>query len=515
MGEWTWMNGPSMANQAAVYGTQSVFATANRPPCSYEACQWTDNQGYFWLFGGTGSYNDDLWKFDPSLNQWAWIKGPGVGNQPGVYGTFQVPSAANNPGGRGYGEITWTDNFNNLWMYGGYGKDVNNFQGFLGDLWEYNITTNEWTWMSGSDTISTVPIYGTMGVPDPANTPGARNECNAAWVDDNNNLWLYGGDLNLNSDRAGDLWMYNTAINEWVWMNGTTAVNATPVWGTKGIPNSANMPGGRFCYTSWKSCDGDFWMFGGSDYNDMWRYNIASNMWTWMSGTSTIGAAGISNGTCIPDTGNIPEGKTENRTCWTLNGNNFVNYGGNFFSDLWNFNAVTLEWTLMNGEPNTSANPNFGTILVSSPTNTPGDRGGALGFKDNDGNLWLFGGFGFTGDYNDMWKFVLDTTCPVITICDSKATNVTESSSNKPQVSVYPNPNDGTFTIENLHPGGIGVIYDLQITDLSGRIIFSYHNITNNKETFTLPLSNGIYFLNIITGSKTYNGKLFINNSER
>jgi hypothetical protein len=117
------------------------------------------------------------------------------------------------------------------------------------------------------------------------------------------------------------------------------------------------------------------------------------------------------------------------------------------------------------------------------------------------------------GDYSDMWKFVPDTSCPVITICNIKGTAITEVSGNNPEISIYPNPNNGTFTIDNLY--SIGVIYNLQITDVAGRLIFSSNNITNNKETIALPLSDGIYFLNIFAGDKTYNRKLIINNSER
>ncbi|MEI6815608.1 MAG: kelch repeat-containing protein, partial [Bacteroidota bacterium] len=421
-GQWTWMNGDSAINSSGHYGPLGVFSPLNSPPALYEACQWTDQQGFFWLFGGCTSNNDDLWKFDPAINQWAWIKGPGIGNRPGIYGTLQVPSMTNNPGGRGFGEMSWTDNDNNLWMYGGYGNGINNSQGWLSDLWKYDISTNEWTWMSGSNTVNTVPVYGIMGVPSPLNTPGGRAESNASWVDNNNNLWLFGGQLvNTVGQRGGDLWMYNTSINQWVWMSGTNANNALPVWGIKGIPSAANMPGGRWSYAAWKSCDGDFWMFGGWVYNDMWRYNIASNMWTWMSGGNSNVNHNVTQ--CVPDTGKYPSVRQENRACWNLGGNNFVNYGGNTSGDLWNFNATSLEWTLMKGNPDTSSVQNSGTILVSSPTNTPGNRMGALGFKDNQGNLWLFGGINGPGYCNDMWKFIPGTTCPHILMVN----NVTSS----------------------------------------------------------------------------------------
>src|ERR1700722_14313137 len=93
MGEWTWMNGDSTTNSLGHYGTQGVFDSLNTPPGLYEACEWTDKQGNFWMFGGesnSGSINGDLWEFKPVINQWAWIKGPGLINQSGVYGIINI-----------------------------------------------------------------------------------------------------------------------------------------------------------------------------------------------------------------------------------------------------------------------------------------------------------------------------------------------------------------------------------------------------------------------------------------
>ena len=62
-GQWTWMNGDSTANSLGVYGIQGSYSANNTPPALYEACEWTDKQGNFWLFGGqdstiAGKYGD-------------------------------------------------------------------------------------------------------------------------------------------------------------------------------------------------------------------------------------------------------------------------------------------------------------------------------------------------------------------------------------------------------------------------------------------------------------------------
>jgi len=64
-----------------------------------------------------------------------------------------VPAPNNTPGSRSYGTITWTDSQGALWLYGGI-----NGEGVGEDLWKYDIGTNEWTWMSGSDFADETPV---------------------------------------------------------------------------------------------------------------------------------------------------------------------------------------------------------------------------------------------------------------------------------------------------------------------------------------------------------------------
>src|SRR4030095_409313 len=112
--------------------------------------------------------------------------------QAGVYGTQGVPSPNNMPGARGENFWTWVDTSGNLWLYGGIGHDVNGLSQVLSDLWKYDIANDEWTWIDGSDTGTVTAVYGTKGIPDPANTPGGRAYGSSSWVDDSNRLWLFG-----------------------------------------------------------------------------------------------------------------------------------------------------------------------------------------------------------------------------------------------------------------------------------------------------------------------------------
>ncbi len=52
--------------------------------------------------------------------------------------------------------------------------------GYLNDLWEFNPSTNEWTWMGGSSTVGSnggqSGVYGTLGTPAAGNIPGGREQ---------------------------------------------------------------------------------------------------------------------------------------------------------------------------------------------------------------------------------------------------------------------------------------------------------------------------------------------------
>ena len=103
------------------------------------------------------------------------MSGSNTINQPGVYGTKGVPAAANVPGARN-DSISWTDSAGNFWLFGGLGFGSTTSSGRLNDLWRYDPVTNQWTWVSGANTINQPGVYGTKGVPAAANVPGGRYE---------------------------------------------------------------------------------------------------------------------------------------------------------------------------------------------------------------------------------------------------------------------------------------------------------------------------------------------------
>lgn len=427
--QWTWMHGDNIPDQPSVHNGIGVFAPGNKPGGRYEPGWWTDHSGKFWLFGGVSPNSaqdelNDLWVFDPAIDQWAFMGGSVTPNDPGNYGIQGVASPSNWPCSRGWGFPTWTDKQGNLWLFGGSSPI-----GKLNDLWKYDISTNQWTWMHGLSSPSSNLMYngsyGSKGISSPANVPPPRDETKAAWVDDQGDLWMFGGEAFVEKD---DMWRYNIATNSWTWMAGDSSMwGAVASYGTKGVPAAANTPGGRMVHSAWKDIDGNLWLYGGENSSgssggrlqDMWKYDIFTNMWTWMSGNSLFNTAAVPGADCEEDESYTPGARMEGSACWTDDCGNFYMYGGVQFmdqADLWKYNTSNNLWSWIGGSTSSGVvNPVYGTMGVPAPANGPGDRSGAAAWMDKDGNFWLFGGMG-AGKLNDLWRYMPDPVCSPTTV---------------------------------------------------------------------------------------------------
>lgn len=359
-----WMKGSNTFNPIGIYGTQGVAGPTMVPGGRENAMSWVDANGQCWLFGGQGytstntqTYLNDLWKYDISANQWTWMSGSNTGNSHGNYGTKNVPSASNLPGAR-QNAYTWTDQQGNLWLFGGYGFAAAGALSYLNDLWKYDVVTNVWTWVGGSSTSNALAVYGSIGTPSVSNIPGARFGGNA-WKDASGNLWLFGGQENHGAiERLNDLWRYNISTQEWCWMKGANITNQNGTYGTKGMAAMGNTPGSRQASVAWTDNANQFWIFGGYGF---------------------------------PETG--------------------TSYS--YLNDLWKYDVATNQWTWMSGSNQTNQTGSYGTKGVSAPTNIPGARQLAVGWYGSDGNLWLFGSWGYTGPLfgrlNDLWQYHVAT----------------------------------------------------------------------------------------------------------
>jgi PKD repeat protein len=454
-GEWTWMSGVNTTNFQGSFGTQGVPSPTNSPPGEYEDCEWKDHQGNFWLYGGTFNNYGDLWRYNPATNEWTWMTGTGLINAVANYGIQGVPSPTNAPGYRGYGMMTWTDTTGNLWMYGGYaagylsdlwkydivsnlwtwmsgGSTVNDtgsfgiqgvasptnkppplcedactwldrnnnlwlYGGYLQGLgfsavWKYDITANEWTWMKGDSVTNSPPVYGTMGVPDPNNTPGGRWEY-THWTNDSIHFWTFGGET-YNGAR-NDMWMYNSLTNNWTWMNGPNVASDPGSLGIQCVTSATNVPASRYeDRSSVTDKCGKFWLYGGGlsmlEY-DLWKYDPVINQWTYI-GPASANATPVYGTKGIPNAANTP-GARMGANAWMDAQNNYWIFGGysGTYGDLWRYTPDSTCGGSVCGAPPPVA------LFQSSDTTFCTETGKCIHFYDlSTGNptswKWLFPG---------------------------------------------------------------------------------------------------------------------------
>jgi hypothetical protein len=353
-GMWAWMDGSETPNQSPVYGTVGVPAPGNDPGGRTDSSVWTDRNGNLWLLGGSvgPSIYNDIWNFNPSTLEWTCINA----GQPPEYGDMGVPAAGNYPPAR-MGAATWTDSSGNFWLFGG---ELPNTSNILNDLWEFDPSTLEWTWMGGSNTntLTCYPVggcgapgvYGTLGVAAPGNVAGSRAFA-TTWTDTSGNFWLFGGEHGWDSIGPGvflnDFWEFNPSTLEWTWMGGSSTFTLYPsgtysgppaVYGTLGVFAPGNIPGGRCCAAGWRDNSGNLWLFaalgvypdsGGSyDYNsELWEFNPSIREWAWMGGSDTRYQPGVYGTLGVPAAGNFP-GPRDGAINWTDSSGNFWLFGG-------------------------------------------------------------------------------------------------------------------------------------------------------------------------------------------
>jgi len=416
-GQWAWMGGSTTiqgtdyGHAGACPGTAGAFNSTNIPGSRYSGVSWTDESGNLWLFGGFGydagssyGYLNDMWEFNPTLGaygEWTWLNGsctvPSANGgtagvypaQPGTAGSSYVPGSRINA-------ASWIDKNGNFWLFGGLAFDSTGAMGWLNDLWKFDPSTKEWTWMGGSSTVgsscsplhTTYPTqvfcgqpgsYGTRGKFATGNFPGAR--ANAVGLTDNNgHFWLFSGNGYFAENEQtflNDLWEYDPDTSKWAWISGNSQLSADAVanpgvYGAEGVPAVGNYPGGRIDAYGWMDAYGNIWIFSGqadvsstSDGfpNDLWVYHPPTGEWTWMNGldsladsdcTSGVGACGVPG--VYPDAAgdtastSEPGGRHagvswtgENGNLWLLEGAGFdsstTNYG--LLNDLWEYQTPT------------------------------------------------------------------------------------------------------------------------------------------------------------------------------
>jgi hypothetical protein len=148
-------------------------------------------------------------------------------------------------------------------------------------------------------------------------------------------------------DYWNDLWKFDGS--EWTWMSGSNQGNQKGTYGIKGVSSQSNIPGGRYNSLGWVDNEGSFWVFGGYGYDNNGIINkVRSN---------SINTAVLRE-----------------------------------LNDLWRYNG---NWTWISGNSIGNQKGNYGNQGVKSSSNIPGGRRSMVGDIDFEGNIWIFGGYGY------------------------------------------------------------------------------------------------------------------------
>ena len=281
-------------------------------------------------------------------------------------------------------------------------------------------TPGSWVSLSYTNSVNRGGVYGSRGAFGDLTYPGSRVGA-AAWATSDGILWLFGG--RSGSGYLNDLWKIDRTRG-FAWWTGSSGFGALGAYGTKGVPSAINTPGAREGSVFWTDGNGGLWLFGGDfsprsqqlvRFNDLWRFDVASGMWTWVSGSDSYDQPGSYGVRGVPSSSNVPGARNAasgwvdaNGDLWLFGGISDSSGNPKILSDLWRFSVSTGVWTWMGGSNQPNQPAAYGIRGAPSPSNTPGARDGMTVWLDLGGDLWLFGGetvaSGTAGGLSDLWK---------------------------------------------------------------------------------------------------------------
>ena len=171
-----------------------------------------------------------------------------------VYGTLGIPNGGNFPGYRSTVCSFYDASRRSFHLATGttgetlnvkFGSDIAGYGGeIFGDVWRYNTTDSQWTWISGpagfpSGDPYTYPALGMEEARQPA--PQFRAGPTCYYNASTSTLFLAGGYVSYGS--ASDIWKLNIDSLNWSFIGGKNITGLSPVFGARGIEATTNSMG--------------------------------------------------------------------------------------------------------------------------------------------------------------------------------------------------------------------------------------------------------------------------------
>jgi hypothetical protein len=259
---WTWVGGSSTVNDAGNDGTFGEFSSKAQPSARVVRHSWKDTDGRFLLYGGGDGFHE-MWRYDPSINQWAFIYQCDVGEARFTASGTTDPD--NNPEDTSSSSVSSTADGDLFWYHDGVLEP---------DVWRFDIKLLQWEWIRRGDG-SSQTTYGTRGVASEDVTPGWWFK--GSTVNDSQGyLWLIGGaavchDECLSYSSTDLMWRLTPETKNWVFVQGHSDWwgESMPVRGELNVEAETNDPGAIEVDAIWVDEDDSFWMY---TIGEMWRY---------------------------------------------------------------------------------------------------------------------------------------------------------------------------------------------------------------------------------------------------
>jgi N-acetylneuraminic acid mutarotase len=211
----------------------------------------------------------------------------GVSHSSDIYASRSAV-AHQTPGAR-QGAASFADGAGNFWLFGGTGYDSAHNACSFSDLWRLAMDSNRWTLIAGSDANNAAGRYGTQGVSSPNVGPGARAYA-TTWTDAGGNLWLFGGQGRDGAGTLGllnDLWKFTVDNDQWTWVAGSDKANAPGAYEGDTGPTPDKVPAARSGAVSWIDSAGNLWLFGGYGIDPTGAVGTLNDLWQFTPATGS------------------------------------------------------------------------------------------------------------------------------------------------------------------------------------------------------------------------------------
>ena len=332
------LEGNSSLSGTVYPATISSATWANRSPANppfarrSHALAYDASAGKVILFGGTNGniVFNDTWAYNYNANSW----------------TNRYP--ANAPLTRRGHALSYDASAGKVILFGGLGWD-----GIpINDTWAYDYSTNSWTNRN------------------PTKPPPTPSSHALAYDASAGKVILFGGRNGIN--LLNDTWAYDYSTNSWT--------NRNPA-----IP----LPARAEHALAYDASAGKVILFGGigwggSDLNDTWAYNYASNSWSNRNPASP------------------PLARNSHALAYDVSAGKVILFGGlmsgsGYLNGTWAYDYASNSWT------------------NRTPTSSPPSRSNhALAYDASAGKVILFGGWDGNNSLNDTWAYDSATAAPAL-----------------------------------------------------------------------------------------------------